>query len=58
MNVPNKLLEIAIITNNLAGKFVFIDFNGKIIIDFAGFSLVNDMSGKVFYDLKGKHAKI
>ena len=50
--------EIAIITNALVGTFVFIDFLGKVFIDFAGFSVFNHMAGKVRNDLEGKRAKL
>ena len=50
--------EIAIITNALVGKFVFIDFIGKVFIDFAGFSVFYYMAGKVLNDLEGKRARL
>ena len=50
--------EIAIRTNDLVGKIVFIDFIGKIIIDLAGFSKINDLAGKIFNDLEGKRERL
>ena len=44
-------------TNDLVGKFVFIDFTGKIIIDSAGSSVIYNMAGKILKDLEGKCAK-
>ena len=49
---------IAIITNNLAGIFVFIDLNGNFFIEFTGISIINYMAGKILYDLKGIHVKL
>ena len=37
--------EIEIRTNDLVGKFVFIDLIGKIIFDFAGFSVFKNIEG-------------
>ena len=45
-------------TNDLVGRLVFIDFIGKIIIDFAGFSVIYNMAGKIPNDLEGKCAKL
>ena len=47
-----------LITNDLVGKFVFIDFIGKIIIDLAVFPKINNLAGKRFNDLEGKHEKL
>ena len=43
---------------DLVGRLVFIDFIGKIIIDFAGFSVIYNMAGKIPNDLEGKCAKL
>ena len=51
-------LQSNLITNDLVGKFIFIDFSGKIIIDLAGFSELNNFAGKIFNDLEGKHEKL
>ena len=51
------LHEIEIRTNDLVGKFVFIDFIGKITIAFAGFFVFINMAGKITNDLEGKHEK-
>ena len=45
-------------TNDLVGKCVFIDFIGKIIIDFAGYSVIYNMAGKILNDLENKWAKL
>ena len=50
--------EIVVRTNALVGKFVFIDFIGKIIIDIAGFSVSYDMAGNLLVDLEGKREKL
>ena len=52
------LPDIEIRTNDLVGKFVFIDLIGKIIIDFAGFSVFNNMEGEILYDLEGKYENL
>ena len=50
--------EIAIITNDLVGKIVIIAFIGKIIIDLAGFSKINNLAGNMFNDLEGKRERL